>query len=373
MTQPWIHEHPACLAEGLAPRVGDHLRVLHVDGTEVWAGRGLTLLHSADGGASFQERGRVPGRLAQRLLSRNELTTRLFRTGFHAVAPLPGGALVAVVRGAVLHLRADAQEFELAHSIQRGKRPLNLCVHPSGRVYFGEYFRNRFRRAVHLYGSDDGRSFHVVGTFKRRSIRHVHAIHWDPHRAGMWVLTGDDGDEAGLWFTPDEFVTLEPVLRGAQAARAVTLFAREDGLILPTDTPFERNYVQHFDPETGTVERLAELPGSVFHGTRSRSLYLLSTVVERSPINTDPRPALFASRDGDDWKLVARLRRDFPQLEALPPFLQWPTLLLPTGSTSTDTIWASGQALARAHDRALTWSDEALASELFDKAERHSA
>lgn len=373
MNRPWIHEHPACLAEGIAPQVGDRLRVLHVHGDEVWAGRGLTLLHSKDGGATFQPLGHVPGHLAQRLLSRAELTTRLFRTGFHAVAPLPNGALIALICGAVLHLAAGAQEFRLAHPIRRGKRPLNLCVHPSGRVYFGEYFRNRFRSSVHVYGSDDGLDFHVVGTFPKKSIRHVHAIHWDPYRSGMWVLTGDDGDEAGLWFTPDEFVTLEPVLRGQQAARAVTLFAREDGLILPTDTPFEHNYVQHFDPKTGTIERLAQLPGSVFHGTRSRSLYLLSTVVERSTVNTDPRPALFASRDGDDWKLVARLRRDFPQLEKLPPFLQWPTLLLPTGSTSTDTIWASGQALSRAHDRALTWSDESLANELFGSAERHSA
>jgi hypothetical protein len=349
-------EPPRCLAEGLAPLAGPSLRVLHAQGLEVWAGRGHDLLHSVDGGVSFTRLAAAPVSPWIRALSRVELAGRLLRSGLHGVCPLPGGGLLALVRGAILHLAPGERRLRVVHRLARGSRPLNLGVAPWGGVYFGEYFWNQDRDEVHVYGSADGRSFEVVHTFPAGSIRHVHGIHADPHRNGLWVLTGDDGDEAGLWFTDDGFRTLEPVARGTQAARAVTVIPKESGLIVPTDTPQERNRVQHLDPTTGTFERLCELPGSVFHATRVGTLHALSTVAERSEVNRDPRPALVVSRDGYEWRTAARLCRDLPGLEGQRPWFQWPTLVLPTGHSTGTRLLATGQALAGAHDRLLTWS-----------------
>jgi hypothetical protein len=361
----------ACLDEGLAPRVGGRLRVLHVRGQEAWAGRGHRLLHSRDGGESFTTLAAAPVDPLTRALSRVELAGRLLRAGLLGVTPLPDGALLALVRGAVLHLAPGDERLRVVHRVARGSRPLNLCLAPSGRVYFGEYFWNEGRDEVHVLGSEDGRGFEVVHTFPAGSIRHVHGIHADPHRGGLWVLTGDDGSEAGLWFTGDEFATLEPVVRGTQAARAVTILPRESGLVVPTDTPQEQNWIQHLDPATGTFERLRELPGSVFHATRCGALHALSTVVERSAVNRDRRPALLVSRDGLEWREVARLRRDLPRLENHRPWFQWPTLLLPTGASAGGRLLASGQALAGAHDRLLAWSEAELA-ELLPAAPDHA-
>lgn len=370
MKKHWIHEHPLCLAQGLAPEALGRGRVLHVDGSEVYVGRGQQLLRSQDGGLNFVPLAVAAAGPLIRNASRIPLAARLLRTGFHGLEVLSDGSLLAIVRGALLHKRPDSAEFTVAHQVTRGNRPLNVCVHPSGRVYFGEYFRNKRRSAVHVYGSDNGTDFDVAGTFSKGSVRHIHGIHWDEHRGGMWVLTGDDGEESGLWWTPDEFVTLEPVLRGTQAARAVTLFAERSGLILPMDTPFEQNYVQHFDPQSGKLERLAELPGSVFHSSRTRHLHLLSTVVERSAVNSDPRPALLASHNGFDWRVVARLRRDLPQLKDKRPYFQWPTIVLPSGRSDSGRVLASGQGVLAGHDRLLSWSEDELLEHLRQPIQR---
>jgi len=263
-----------------------------------------------------------------------------------------------------LYKSAEEHVFRVAHRVRRGTRPLGVCVLPSGHAYFGEYFSNPERDQVHIYGSQTGREWSIVGSFPEGTIRHVHGIHADPYRGGMWLLTGDEGSEAGLWWTDDEFRTLEPVWRGTQRARAVTLFAQSWGLIVPMDTPFEKNFIQHFDPETGTIQPLAELPGSVFHTSRTRSLWLLSTVVERSSVNTFARAALFASADGMDWSPIATFARDKPPLGRNHSFFQWPTLVLPTGRSCTDTVIASGQALAGAHGRLLCWSESEILQRL---------
>lgn len=332
-------------------------RVLTVRGEVVYAARGWQLEHSLDGGLNFQPLARVQPNLLERLMNASTLTNRFFRGGFHHLLPLAGGSFAAIVRGRVLHLAPGASEFSTAHDISRGTRPLNLCRSASGRVWFGEYWNNSERDAVHVFGSDDGRSFDVVHSFPAGTVRHIHGIHADPYRSGMWLLTGDDGPEVGLWWTADEFKTLEPVLRGEQRARAVSLICTPRGLILPTDTPQERNWVQLFDPTTSRLERLAELPGSCFSTASSRGMHYLSTAVEKSAVNTDSRAALFASVDGTDWRPIARFERDFALLNDQRGYLQYPTLLLAVGDSRLPYLFATAQSLAGRHGRLLRWAE----------------
>jgi hypothetical protein len=357
----------------LAPRRGPAGRVLHVEGGTLWAARGLDLLRSTDGGGSFELVARAPGGPWRRRLAEGELSSRFLGTGFHGLAPLPGGGLLAIVRGALLHKAAGEPKFSLAHRVERGSHPLNVCVLPSGRAFFGEYFSNSEREEVHVYGSETGREWDVVGSFQVDTIRHVHGIHHDPPRGGLWVLTGDEKHESGLWWTDDEFRTLEPIWRGTQQARAITLFAESWGLVVPMDSPRERNYVQHFDPRTGAIERLAELPGSVLHAGRSERLWLLSTAVERSRVNTSQRPALFASADGLEWSSIARLERDRSLCGSRSSLLQRPTIVLPSGRSTGDALCGSGRALRGAHGQLLTWSESEILERLRPRRDKQSA
>ena len=361
------------LADGLAPLPLGRYRVLHVEGEVLYASRGLDLYRSFDAGRSFEKLASAPGR------------PRFPNPGHDAlVRPLPAQRLprrgaarrrrpLAIVRGAVLHLAPGDSRFTVAHHVTLGTRPLNLCVSSSGRAFFGEYHPNRAREQTHVFASDDGRRWEVAHTFPAGSIRHVHGIHRDDHRGGLWVLTGDEGDESGIWWTDDEFQTLEPVVRGVQRVRAVTLLCLPEGLVLPMDTPSERNFVQHLDPSTGALTPLAELPGSVLFSARTPSLWLLSTAVEKSLVNRDDRPALFASRDGFEWA-GARPLPPRPALPGRPPRLPAvPDLVLPSGSSTLNHVLASGQAIAGAHGQLLSWSEDDLLAALEPAPLRQTA
>ena len=345
------------LQERLAPRDLGRRRVLAVQGDVLYAARGFHLERSLDGGLNFEKLASVTPTLSERVMASGSLTQRFFRTGFHHLLPLGAGAFVAVVRGRLLHLEPGSTRFTTAHHVEHGTRPLNVCRSATGRVWFGEYWNNAERDAVHIYGSDDGRAFEVAHSFSRGAVRHIHGIHADPHRGGMWVLTGDDGPEVGLWWTDDDFKTLEPVLRGEQRARAVSVICTPEGLVLPTDTPQESNRVQFFDPRSGRLEELAELPGSCFAATSSRGMHYLSTAVEKSAVNTDTRAALFASANGFDWRPVARFERDLALLNDRRGYLQYPTLLLAAGDSRLPYLYATAQSIKGLHGRCLRWSE----------------
>lgn len=340
------------------------VRALHAEGSVVHASRGLELLRSDDGGDTFAPVARVRARALGRIAARTPLLARFLRTGFHGLVPLADGGHVAIVRGAILHRAPDAETFTVAHAVTRGTRPLNVCVAPSGKLYFGEYFSNGERGEVHVYGSDDGRAWDVAHTFEAGSIRHVHGIHADAYRGGVWVLTGDDDEESAVLWTDDDFRTLERVSHGSQRARAVAVLPTPDALVVPTDTPRETNFVQRMDVETGRLERLCALPGSVFSAARTDRLFVLSTTVEKSDVNVDQRAAVFASVDGERWTAFARFHRDLPLLRDRRGYLQLPTLNLPSGR-GAGRVLATGQALMGEHGALLGWDERAVERAVF--------
>lgn len=360
-------------AFGLQPEVLGRFRVLHTAGSTVLASRGLDLFVSHDGARSFTHLARAWAHQGQRAVALTPLLSRLMRNGIHAALPLPDGGHVAIVRGAVMHLERESDRFTVAHRVERGTRPLGVCLADGGNLYFGEYFNNPARDEVHIYGSADGRRWDVAFTFPRGEVRHVHGVVHDPYRRGLWVLTGDDGDEAAIWWTSDAFRTLDPVVRGCQAARAVSALPAPRGLLVPSDTPSEPNFVCRLDPRTGELERLVHVPGSVFSVGRTRSLYLVSTALERSSVNVDPRVALYASADGETWAPIARFERDLALLDDKRGYLQYPMVLLPDGEQADGSVLATGQALSGLHGRLLRWDETAVLEALRARSELGTA
>src|SRR5580700_6312404 len=117
----------------------------------------------------------------RRFTARTNLSSRLVRDGFHALAVLPSQGIVAAVPGAIITLRPDENQFEVTHRITRGLRPLHIAAIPSGTVFWGEYFDNASRDEVHVYTSTDaGTTWSVAYTFPKGAIRHVHNIVHDP-------------------------------------------------------------------------------------------------------------------------------------------------------------------------------------------------
>lgn len=283
--------------------------------------------------------------------ARTNLSSRLMRDGFHALAVLPSQGMVAAVPGAIIALRPNESRFRVTHKITRGTRPLHITAVPGGSVFWGEYFDNASRDEVHIYASTDGgATWGVAYTFPKGAIRHVHNIVHDPWGKCLWLLTGDYGDECRILRASCDFRQVEIVLRGHQQARAVALVPTENGLYFSSDTPLETNSIYRLDRRAldrqaldrqvldgqakdrqGWLSQLAPLSSSSIYGCRVGRDVFFSTMVEPSTVNTDRSVRIFGGCEGRDWRPMLAWQKDRWPMR----FFQYGNAFLPDGENST--------------------------------------
>jgi hypothetical protein len=313
------------------------LRALAWSGERLYASRGYELLcasvHDMSQSLTWQRVGNFRPSLKRKLSVSTRLTARLFRDGFHALAVLPSGDLVAAVPGAILAGRANETEFRVTHSITRGTRPLHIAAVPNGPVFWGEYFDNPSREEVHIYASTDaGATWSVAYTFPKGVIRHVHNIVHDSWENCLWILTGDYGDECRILRAACDLSSVETILQGKQQARAVAAIPTKDGLYFSSDTPLEANHIYRLD-RLGKVSQLAPINGSSIYGCRVGSQLFFSTMVEPSEVNRDRRVRIYGGdmRDPQNWLPMLKWQKDH-----LPMGLfQYGNAFLPDGDNTT--------------------------------------
>jgi hypothetical protein len=317
------------------------LRALAWSGDLLYASRGYGLMRAKIQNASdtlpWQSVAHFRPALKRRLSVTNRFTSRLLRDGFHALAVLPSGGLVAAVAGAIVTLRPNDAEFRVTHAITRGTRPLHITAVPQGAVYWGEYFDNSARGEVHIYGSTDGgASWSVAYAFPRGAIRHVHNIVYDPWENCLWVLTGDYGDECRILRVSCDFSRVEAVLQGNQQARAVALVPMENGLYFTTDTPLESNYVYRLG-RRGELTRLAQITSSSIYGCSVGDRVFFSTMVEPSEVNRDRNVRIFGGRGSENWQPLLAWPKDRWSMR----FFQYGNAFLPDGNNTTSYLAVS--------------------------------
>lgn len=312
------------------------LRALAWSGDQLYASRGYQLLRAnlqqPFDRLTWQPVAAFRPVWRRRLSVRNRLTMRLFRDGFHALAVLPSGALVAAVPGAILTLRPGETEFRRTHAIIRGTRPLHITAVPGGAVYWGEYFDNAARDEVHIYASTDaGQSWSVAYTFPQGAIRHVHNLVHDPWGNCVWILTGDYGDECRILHATCDFSRVDVVLQGQQQTRAVAAIPTEDGLYFSSDTPLESNFIYRLDRQ-GSLSQVSSISSSSIYGCRVGARVFFSTMVEPSEVNRDRHVRLYASNGREPgWHPVLAWKKDpFPM-----GLFQYGNAFFPDGNNST--------------------------------------
>jgi len=286
------------------------------------------------------------------LTSRNALTYRLMRDGFHALAlegstndPADGQTVVGAVPGAIVTRTPGSDEFHVTHLIRRGTRPLHITAVPSGRIYWGEYFDNRDRKEVHIYvSSDHGQTWQIAYTFLAGSIRHVHNIVYDRWGDCLWILTGDDGPECKVLRADCDLRSMEVVLSGDQQARAAAGIPTQKGLYISTDTPREKNHVYRLDrwiSGAGDVQQIGELASSSIYGCRvscgGTEIAFFSTMVELSSVNPSREVQIVGARNGANWQVLARWKKDNLPMR----YFQYGNAFLPDGENSTPYLAAS--------------------------------
>jgi len=323
------------------------LRALAWSGDILYASRGYQLLRARiqqpEQILNWESAGNFRAPLRRALTARTRLSARLFRDGFHALAVLPCGALVAAVPGAIITRDLNESEFRVTHSIIRGTRPLHITAVPGSTVYWGEYFDNPLRDAVHIYASTDaGKTWNVAYTFPKGVTRHVHNIVHDPWANSLWVLTGDYGDECRILRASYDFTNVEVVLQGKQQARAVAAIPTEDALYFASDTPLESNYIYRLDRQ-GNLTQGATITSSASYGCRVGSHLFFSTMVEPSEVNRYRKVRVYAGnvRHPNNWRPSLEWQKDRWHMA----LFQYGNAFFPDGDNKTQFLAVSTAAV----------------------------
>lgn len=302
--------------------------------------------------------------IIKNLLSRSKWFSRLMRLGFHNLYEYRGG-LIGIQRGHIVYKKAKETEFNSVFTAFKGSRPLSLLITPEDEIYFGEYFGNSKRQRVTIFKSTDGMNWIEVYRFKSGEIRHIHGLTWDAFRKGIWIQTGDSNAESALWFTSDGFRTLHKFSDNTQRSRAVEICPLDNGEILvPMDTPLERNFINLLDPENLNFKSLAQLPGSAFHIVKVDEIYLVSTVTEPSEINKTDRATVFASIDTKNWLELISFNRDLIPI-SYQKYFGYTELSFPSKIENTDYIPINLKATNR-HDNSAVFLDKSLVRRILN-------
>jgi hypothetical protein len=296
---------------------GLHLHALA--GDRAWASRGYQLLTAdlTDEALAWRPIGEVPQTLWRALAGHSSWLAAGLRLGVHGLLPLPSGALLVSVSGAILR-SDDGRQWTpvLRHPGMRKPARHGLTLDGSGRVWIAQYALNHDRsQPMHVWRSeDDGRTFRIAERFAAGVVRHIHFVQEDPHDGRLWLGTGDRDAECRLQASGDGGRTWRVEGSGRQDFRAVGLAFTADGVYWGTDAGIDAedypNRLLRRRRDDGAVEELSRVPGPV-HGITALANggLLASTGVEGGRNEADQHVHLWHSRDGRRWREVWRVRR----------------------------------------------------------------
>jgi hypothetical protein len=323
-------------------------RVLYVEPNgRLWVSRGLKILYSNDCGETFIERAAVKPVSLLNYFAASRLVSRVIRAGILSLLPLAGDAVLIAVRGQLLRCSPGSREFRPVLSVPG--RTLKIEQLPGGPLYAAEYFYNRDRGPVRVFASlDEGVTWEVVYTFASGTIRHVHALTHDPFRQALLVLTGDRDPESKVLKTTNHFQTLDVLSAGSQKSRAVGVIPLPGGYLLPTDTPYEQNYIQFLGLD-GKIRPCIPIAGSCLSVCQVGGWAFFGTAVEPSSVNRDPNAVLYGADtrygtpDSLEWFIIGRWHVDIfswpNRLQA--SLFQMARILLPAGVNQSGFLFAT--------------------------------
>jgi len=301
--------------------------------------------------------------LKQKLLYKSRLLTRLLRIEPRGVLNIDDNNVLISFKGSIYHLNLKSKKLLSVHRFRNGmSAPLVLTSIKNiagfdEQYCYGEYFSNHEKKEVKIYGCDkDLLKWRELYRFGKGEINHIHSIIPDSYNNRVWIFTGDFGNAAGIWYTEDNFKTVNRYLYGSQQYRSCVGFPTNNGLIYATDTPMENNYIYIADSNKD-IRKLFELEGSSIYGMKMNNNYVFSTAVERHSDGRQGKLSLLSYKRGlgikswysqivignleEGFVTTAKFKKDlFPMA-----LMQYGTITFPSGNNPTNKIILYGSAL----------------------------
>lgn len=320
-------------------------KVLYISKKGIIASKGYKLYLCPNSDYNWECIGRIRDGINS-LLSSFPLSRRLTRAEVSKYYLLQDGTELCIARKGVFRREIGAKDFVKVFNVVRGSRPMYLCEDIDGGVYFGEYFQNMEKQAVHIYGSHDhGKTWEIVYTFPEGNINHVHGIYMDPYTKNMWFATGDRENECIIGYTEDGFKTKKEVFRGGQEYRTCVLFFYKDFIVFGTDSQYQQNELKMFDRNSLEITHLQNVQGPVIRGAQFGNVSIISTDVEPSEVNKDTNAYVWITKDGLLWEELCHAEKDCLN----PTLFQFGVFDLPQYSSdyNGDKIYVTGKAVKK--------------------------
>ena len=312
-------------------------RALYTEYDKIWIAQGMTYFAIDYSGKRKSKKYKV-GTWKEKLLGSNRLTRQLFRQGIHHLVPLPNGDifLTAKKKSYVVDEKGKVKNLFKGY---RGNKPAHqgVCVTPNGYIFFGEYTLNPKRdHDTCLYRSiDGGKTFQVVLSLERTTVRHIHFIKWDPYEECLWLGTGDKDHEDLLMRSDDFGNTWSIIGEGSQDWRAIGVCFSEQYLSWGTDAGSvpDQNHIIRMNRENQQLEVIAEAEGPC-HGCASLKdgRVFISTGVEGGQ-NEKDRYARLKEITEDSIKEILRQQKD-----RWPLILQYGVIRFPLGTENSSKL-----------------------------------
>ena len=233
---------------------------------------------------------KLPISAKEKLKSLLPITQRMFRSGIYHINRY-GNRLIIMGFGKIWAVDLVTGNLITDPVAIQGSRPLNLCSTPQG-LFYGEYHGNPERKPMRLFHSKNGIDWTVFCSFE--NIRHIHSVFYDPFTSNLWLTTGDDNKESGIWKnTTDKPKSFVPLLIGSQQERAIQLLFLEKYILYGTDTPLEQNFIYAINRNTLEREPVIKVDGSVFYSTQLFDQCFISTAIEPSKVNKEKMAKIY--------------------------------------------------------------------------------
>lgn len=308
------------------------------------------ILYIDDSGFIFQKKGRIfrkerGEKKHSKVLSPNSssrknnffyniyIISRLLRKGTHHFISLNENQSAVIYDKRLCIADGDRKKFDVPLP---GSRPLSF-EKIGGEIVFGEYRSNIERSPVSVYAIDLTQEPTLKRKFTFKNIRHIHGVYQDTYNKTIYITTGDENHEAAIYKTEDDFRSVEKVLSGSQQTRVIRLLFDENFIYFGSDAPHEKNHLYKLDKETKALTHLADVGSPVFHGCKIKNWFFFSTAIEPSQVNISRHAELWASPDGDMWKCILRLKKDFLSMR----YFQYGQIRFPNGAGDNKNLWIS--------------------------------
>ena len=225
---------------------------------------------------------KLPNKKFCNVLSRWRILERLLHCEARWAVPIDDDTALVCMSTGIFRVNCRTGEYT-RESVPVQGRPLSATVLRDingfdDSVIIGDYNLNPERNPVSLYQRNSNGEWRCAYTFPAGMVRHIHGVFADRDAQKVYILTGDEDAESGIWIAENNFDAVKPLLVGSQQYRACQMIAAHGHILYMTDAPSEKNAIYRVND--GCAERFADLEGTCIYGSGSNSTGVFSTTCE---------------------------------------------------------------------------------------------